>query len=82
MQIIQEEIWRERQGPTLIMGDFNAIPITLESVSDMIEQDRWKDVGAKAHWWEERQMGPPAKAAKLRDHPDSMAFWRSLRLWP
>ena len=51
MQIIQEEIWRSPQGPTLITGDFNAIPNTLEIVREIMEQDHWTDVGSKAHWW-------------------------------
>lgn len=40
MEIIQEEIWHGRQGPVFIMGDFNVVPNTLETVQDMIERER------------------------------------------
>ena len=51
MQMIQEEMCQEHQRPALIMGDSNVTPNRLEVVKDMIEQDRWTDVGGKAHWW-------------------------------
>ena len=37
--------------PTLIMGDYNAVPNTLRAVKELIEDELWEDVGAKADWW-------------------------------
>ena len=33
------------------MGDFNAVPNTLRAVKELIEDELWEDVGAKADWW-------------------------------
>ena len=45
IEAIGEEIESEHHKPTLILGDFNAIPSSIRAVQEMIEQDQWLDVG-------------------------------------
>ena len=51
VEAIKAEIESEFHRPTLIMGDFNAVPGSLRSVKDMLDTNQWIDVGACASWW-------------------------------
>ena len=51
VEAIKAEIESEFHRPTLIMGDFNAVPGSLRSVKGMLDTNQWIDVGACASWW-------------------------------
>ena len=47
--------------PTLIMADFNATPCTLEAIRELIDDELWEDVGARADWWGSEPNQPTCK---------------------
>ena len=48
---IRGEIDRETYLPTVLMGDFNAEPETIEAVQKMIDEETWTEIGSNAEWW-------------------------------
>ena len=51
IEAITEEMKTDHYLPTIIMGDFRCEPGELAPAEDLIENDVWIDVGAKASWW-------------------------------
>ena len=48
---VREETDQETYLPTIIMGDYNAEPESIESVQELIEEEAWTEIGSNAHWW-------------------------------
>ena len=47
---IRGEIDRETYLPTILMGDFNAEPETLEAVQELIDEEARTEIGSNAEW--------------------------------
>ena len=63
---IREETERETYLPTILMGDFNDEPESIEAVQEMIEEEAWTEIGSNAHWWER-----PKKAMTCRSRANA-----------
>ena len=47
---IREEIDRETYLPTIIMGDSNDEPESIDAVQEMMDEEAWAELGSNAHW--------------------------------
>ena len=50
IEAIKGEIESEYHKPTLIMGDFNAIPGSLQAVRSSLDEEQWISIDANAAW--------------------------------
>lgn len=51
MDAIKKELLTHPSMPTIIMGDFNAEPDTLNAIDELIKEEQWMDIGKHAIRW-------------------------------
>ena len=51
VQAIKREVKTESHKPTIVAGDFNKEPCTLQAVKELKNEESWVDVGEVAAWW-------------------------------
>ena len=58
LQSIRREIRTESHKPTIVTGDFNKEPSTLQTVKEWKKEESWVDVGEVPSWWGRRPNEP------------------------